>query len=401
MSEAQLPDAPWLREPSLLRVLEALAGPDEMVRAVGGAVRDTLAGLPVSDVDLATRWLPRDVVERLQSAGIKAVPTGIAHGTITAVADGKVYEVTTLRRDVSTDGRHATVAFTNDWAEDAARRDFTINALYANPLSGEVYDPTGGLADLAAHRVRFIGDAGQRIDEDHLRILRWFRFLARFGEGAPDAGTLALVSARARQLRSLSRERIADELLRMLALSDPAATFRLMADAGILAEIAPEIAADGPEALARLVARETEHGFPADPALRLIALLPADAALADSVAARLKLSNRLRKRIAVARGGGIDGAVRILAYRIGVEGARDRWLLSGADEASLAAALAAVSDWTPPKLPISGGDIVALGIKAGPEVARTLQAVEEQWLAEGFPDRERALSLLAAHRAKA
>lgn len=393
MRVAQLPDAPWRREPSLLRVLEALAGPDEMVRAVGGAVRDTLAGLPVSDVDLATRWLPKEVVERLQSVGIKAVPTGIAHGTITAVADGKVYEVTTLRRDVSTDGRHATVAFTNDWAEDAARRDFTINALYANPLSGEVYDPTGGLADLAAHRVRFIGDAGQRIDEDHLRILRWFRFLARFGEGAPDAGTLALVSARARQLRSLSRERIADELLRMLALSDPAATFRLMADAGILAEIAPEIAADGPEVLARLVARETEHRFPADPALRLIALLPADPALADSVAARLKLSNRLRKRIVVARGGGIDGAVRILAYRIGVEGARDRWLLSGADEASLAAALANVSDWTPPKLPISGGDIVALGIKAGPDVARILRAVEEHWLAEGFPDRERAIEL--------
>lgn len=396
MTASQLPDASWRHEPSLLRVLDALAGPDEMVRAVGGAVRDTLAGLPVSDVDLATRWRPEQVVERLQAAGIKAVPTGMAHGTITAVADGRVYEVTTLRRDVSTDGRHATVAFTDDWAEDAARRDFTINALYADPLTGEVYDPTGGLADLVAHRVRFIGDAGQRIDEDHLRILRWFRFLARFGEGVPDVDTLALVSSRARQLRSLSRERIADELLRMLALPDPAATFRLMADAGILAEIAPEIGADGPEALARLVARETAHGIAADAALRLIALLPADGALADTVASRLKLSNRVRKRIAVARGGGIDEAERVLAYRIGVEGARDRWLLSDMEEGALAAALAALTDWTPPKLPISGGDIVALGIKAGPDVARILRAVEEQWLAEGFPDRERAIELARA-----
>jgi len=385
----QLPDAPWRHEPSLTRLFDALAGPEEMVRAVGGAVRDTLAGLPVSDVDLATRWLPDQVVERLQAAGIKAVPTGIAHGTITAVVDGKVYEVTTLRRDVSTDGRHATVAFTDDWAEDAARRDFTINALYANPLSGEVYDPTGGMADLLAHRVRFIGDAGQRIDEDHLRILRWFRFLARFGEGVPDADTLALVSARARQLRSLSRERIADELMRMLALPNPAPTFRLMIDAGIMAEIAPEIAPDAPDGLARLVSHEAVHDLAADPALRLLALLPVDPAVADLVAARLKLSNRLRKRIAVARGGGLDEDVRVLAYRIGVEGARDRWLLSGTDEATLAAAFAALTDWTPPKLPISGGDIVALGVKAGPDVARLLRAVEEQWLADGFPERAR------------
>lgn len=390
-----LPDAPWRHEPSLLRLLDALAGSQEMVRAVGGAVRDTLSGLPVSDVDLATRWLPQQVVERLEAAGIKAVPTGIAHGTITAVADGKVYEVTTLRRDVSTNGRHATVAFTDDWAEDAARRDFTINALYANPLTGEVYDPTGGLADLAAHRVRFIGDAGLRIDEDHLRILRWFRFLARFGDGEPDADTLALVSGRARQLRSLSRERIADELMRMLALSEPATTVRLMIDAGIMAEVAPEVAADAPDCLAWLVARETAQGLPADPALRLIALLPADPAVADLVAARLKLSNRLRKRIALARGGGLDGDVRVLAYRIGVEGARDRWLLSRTDEATVADAVAALDGWVPPKLPISGGDIVALGVKAGPDVARILRMVEDQWLVEGCPERDRALEMIA------
>lgn len=402
MSDAMLPDAPWRNEPALARVMEALAGAQEMVRAVGGAVRDTLAGLAVSDVDLATRWLPDQVVERLSAAGIKAVPTGIAHGTITAVADGKVYEVTTLRRDVATDGRHATVAFTDDWAEDAARRDFTINALYANPLTGQVYDPTGGLADLSAHRVHFIGDAGQRIDEDHLRILRWFRFLARFGDGVPDPDTLALVSSRARQLRSLSRERVADELLRMLGLPHPAATVQLMIDAGVMAEIAPEVPADAPLALAQLVAAEQAHGLAADPALRLIAMFPADPALAETVAARFKLSNRLRKRIASARSGNIDGPVRVLAYRIGVEGARDRWLLSGASEREVHAALPELTDWTPPKLPISGGDIVAMGISAGPDVARLLRAVEDQWLAEDFPERGRALNmargLVAGHR---
>ena len=393
MSAVVLPNAPWRNEPGLARVMAALAGDREMVRAVGGAVRDTLAGLPVSDVDLATRWLPQQVVERLEAAGIKAVPTGIAHGTITAVADGKVYEVTTLRHDVSTDGRHATVAFTDDWAEDAARRDFTINALYANPLTGELFDPTSGHDDLVARRVRFIGDAGQRIDEDHLRILRWFRFLARFGDGSPDAETLALVSSRARQLRSLSRERIADELMRMLALPNPAPTFRLMADAGIMGEIAPEVPDDAPEALARMVAREAAHGCVADPALRLIALLPVDAGLADIVASRLKLSNRLRKRIAVARGGGIRELARVLAYRIGVEGARDRLLLSESADQPLSSALASIADWTPPKLPIGGGDIVAMGVKAGPDVARALRAVEEQWLAEDFPTRDRALEL--------
>lgn len=400
MRRELLPDAPWRHEPGLARILEALAGQEEMVRAVGGAVRDTLAGMPVSDVDLATRWLPDQVVARLETAGIRAVPTGFAHGTITAVADGQVYEVTTLRRDVSTDGRHATVAFTDDWEEDAARRDFTINAIYANPLTGEIFDPTGGRGDLEAHRVRFIGNAGQRIDEDHLRILRWFRFLARFGDGAPDDETLSLVSSRARQLRSLSRERIADELMRILTLSDPAPTIRLMIDVGIMAEIAPEIATGAADVVGKLVTRERANGLCADPALRLVALLPDDVTIADQVAARLKLSNRLRKRIALARGGGPDGDVRVLAYRIGLEAARDRWLLSAVDELALSAALGALVDWTPPKLPISGGDIVALGVKAGPEVARTLRAVEEQWLKAGFPDRDPVLvmarDLLAA-----
>ena len=193
----RLPDADWRRDPALLRLLDALDGPAGTTRAVGGAVRDTLAGLPVADVDLATRLLPQDVVTRLEGAGMKAVPTGIAHGTITAIADGKRFEVTTLRRDVETDGRHAKIAFTDDWSADAARRDFTINALYADPVSGEIFDPVGGIADLRARCVRFIGDAGQRIDEDHLRILRWFRFLTRFGDGNVDPQTLQLIATRA------------------------------------------------------------------------------------------------------------------------------------------------------------------------------------------------------------
>ncbi|MFM6853092.1 MAG: CCA tRNA nucleotidyltransferase, partial [Sphingopyxis sp.] len=382
-----LPDAAWRHEPGLLRVLNALGGTADMTRAVGGAVRDTLAGMPVADVDLATRLLPDAVVRALGDAGIKAVPTGIAHGTITAIADGRPYEVTTLRRDVATDGRHAIVAFTDDWAQDAARRDFTINALYADPVAGTIYDPTGGRADLLAGRVQFIGDAGQRIDEDHLRILRWFRFLARFGQGGVDGDTLALIGARAPQLRALSRERVADELLRILALADPVSTLQLMVDSGVMAEIAPEAGSAAPRRVAALVAREMALGLPVDAVRRLIALLPADGAVADGVAARLKLSNRVRKRIATARGAGPVAAgaagARIMAYHHGVDGARDQLLLAadGGDGTATwaagaapgaetwAAAWAALDGWSPPRLPISGGALMARGAPAGPGIA--------------------------------
>lgn len=205
-----------------------LGAPAGETRFVGGCVRDALLGLPVSDIDLATRLRPEAAMERLKAAGIRAVPTGLAHGTVTAIVAGAPIEVTTLRRDVSTDGRRATVAFTDDWREDAARRDFTINALSADPASGEVFDYFGGEADLAARRVRFIGDPLTRIAEDHLRILRFFRFHARFGAGEPDADSLAACVARANDLMALSRERIADELSKLLALPDPAATAALM-----------------------------------------------------------------------------------------------------------------------------------------------------------------------------
>lgn len=384
-----LPEAAWRREPGLLRVLDALGGA-EMTRAVGGAVRDTLLGLAVSDVDLATKLRPDDVVARLEAAGIKAVPTGIAHGTVTAVADGRPYEVTTLRRDVATDGRRATVVFADDWAEDAARRDFTINALYADPVGGAVYDPVGGLTDLEARRVLFIGDAATRIDEDHLRILRWFRFLARFGDGAVDEATFAVVAGRAAKLRGLSRERIADELLRILALADPAATLALMERAGVLAQIMPEALSDAVVRLRALVANEATAGIASDAMLRLIALLPEDEGVADGVASRLKLSKRMHKRIAVARGGAVELLIHALAYRIGIEGARDRVLLG---DGSALALLDELEGWTVPKLPIGGGELVAMGVPPGPDVARLLKIVEERWVAEGFPDRARAMKI--------
>lgn len=375
-----LPPADWRDQSGLSRILTALGGADT-TRAVGGAVRDTLLGLPVSDVDLATKLRPDDVIARLEAAGVKTVPTGIAHGTITAVADGHPYEVTTLRRDVATDGRRATIAFADDWAEDAGRRDFTINALYADPVGGTVFDPVGGLADLAARRVLFIGDAAQRIDEDHLRILRWFRFLARFGGGEADAATFTIVAGRAAKLRGLSRERVADELQRILALPDPVASVALMEEAGVLGEIVPEALPDAVARLAALVQAERDAGLDGEAARRLIALLPPDPLTADRVAARLKLSNRLRKRIAVARGSEAGDDIRALAYRIGVEGARDRVLLGGEPVAGLAP----LEDWLVPTLPFSGGDIVARGVAAGPDVARLLRAMEQRWVEERFP----------------
>jgi poly(A) polymerase len=339
------------------------------------------------------------VIDRLRQAGIKSVPTGIAHGTVTAVLRGRPVEITTLRRDVSTDGRRATVAFTDDWQEDAARRDFTINALSANPADGALFDYFGGLADLEARRVRFIGEPLQRIAEDHLRILRFFRFHARFGHGDPDAPAVDACRARANDLMALSRERIADELLKLLAVPNPLAAVRLMVSLGILKPVLPEIEEAGVARLALLLAREASFGQACDPVRRLAALLPAEPALAASVAARLRLSNKIGKRltIAVEPDPPSRGDARILAYGIGLEGAVDRLLLAG-DEADLGARLAALDGWTKPRLPIGGGDLIAMGIAAGPDVSRLLQAIEAEWAGNGFDqDRPSALALARRH----
>lgn len=213
--ELKLDAKKWRQRRGMAKLLDAIGATEGKSRYVGGAVRDDLLGLPVNDVDFATRLRPDQVVERLHAAGLKAVPTGFEHGTVTAVSDGHPYEITTLRRDVETFGRHATVAFTDDWKEDAARRDFTINALMADPVTGEIFDYFDGLADLEQRHVRFIGDPFERIAEDHLRILRFFRFHARFGRGEPDQPAIQACAARARDLMALSRERIADELLKL------------------------------------------------------------------------------------------------------------------------------------------------------------------------------------------
>ena len=293
--------AKWRKKRGMKRLLAALGADDGLTRYVGGAVRDDLLGLQVSDIDLATQIPPDEVIRRLEKARIKAIPTGIDHGTVTAVSDGQTFEVTTLRRDVSTDGRRATVSFTDDWKEDAARRDFTINALFADPRSGELFDYFGGLADLEHRHIRFIGDPLQRIAEDHLRILRFFRFHARFDAGEPDAAALDACAARANDLMALSRERIADELLKLLALPDPSHTVAIMLDRGILRPVLPEIKPECARRSRALIAAERDAGDRARRAAATIrACSPATPSIAEEIAARLRLSNKARKRLACA-----------------------------------------------------------------------------------------------------
>ncbi len=396
----RLPDGAWRGRNGLDRLLAALDADRGATRFVGGAVRDTLLDLPVYDIDLATRLRPDEVAARIRDAGLKAVPTGIAHGTVTAVLPDGPVEVTTLRRDVATDGRHATVAYSDDWREDAARRDFTINALSADPASGALFDYFGGLADLKERTVRFIGDPLQRIAEDHLRVLRFFRFHARFGRDLPDPAALAACAARANDLMALSRERIADELLKLLGVADPAPTIALMLDRAILAPVLPEIDAAGGERLARTVRRETALGIPAAPLRRLAALLP-DAAAAAAAGARLKLSKAARKRLALAATPPAADDILARAFFSGAEAALDQLLLSDAADAAVAAAWRRLDGWQRPRLAVGGGALVAMGLASGPTVAATLQAIERQWVAEGFPGEARTRAIAEAAVAQA
>jgi len=368
---------------ALGRLVDALDGGADGARYIGGWVRDTLLGHDPQDIDVATRFAPQEAERRARAAGLNSwsSASGIAHGTIGVVIGGKTVEVTTLRRDVSTDGRHATVAFTEDWREDAARRDFTINALSADPLTGQVHDYFGGLADLAEGRVRFIGDPLTRIAEDHLRILRFFRFHARFGRSAPDTASYAACVARAKDLMALSRERIAAELLKLLAVDDPLATVEAMLAGGLFAPVLPEIAAA--DRLAALVAAERAAGIAADGLRRLAALLPEDARIAEQVGARLKLSNADRRRLVLAARP-TPAVPEELAYAIGTASAVDSLLLQGLPDAARQAA-----DWAIPRFALSGGDLIALGLAPGPIVAATLQQVEKLWVKEGFPGRDR------------
>lgn len=375
--------AKWRKRRGMARLLDALGAKDGLTRYVGGAVRDDLLDLPVSDVDLATRLEPEDVMQRLEAARIKAVPTGIDHGTVTAVSDGHPYEVTTLRRDVETFGRRATVAFTTDWEEDAARRDFTINALSADPLTGEVFDYFGGLDDLLERHVRFIGDPLKRIAEDHLRILRYFRFHARFGAGTPDAAALDACTARANDLMALSRERIADELLKLLAIPDPTSTIAIMLERRIFKPVLPEVGTEGLAILKSLIEAEESARIGPDGLRRLAALLPRDPAVAESVAARLKLSNKARKRLACAATLETGSTPEALAYRLGNGCAVDRLLLAGKPTEA-----AHIKKWHSPHLPIGGGVLINRGLPEGPVIARTLRAIEDRWIEAGFPQGE-------------
>lgn len=367
-----------IERPGLDALVTALGG-GAQVRIIGGAVRDTLLGLPVSDIDLATRHTPERVMALLKEAGIKAVPTGLAHGTVTAVTEGGPVEVTTLRRDVSTDGRRATVAFTDDWQEDAARRDFTINALAADPDGGEIFDYFDGLADLRDGRVRFIGDPLQRIAEDHLRILRFFRFHARFGKGDPDAAALAACRARANDLMALSRERIASELLKMLAGDAPQPTVDLMIANGILAPVLPELVHG--DALRRLIDREVAFDVAPNDVRRLAALIGREPTIAEDIARRLKLSNNQAKRLVSACTLHVAMPPEALAYRIGLDEARDALLLGEGTTADLTA----LENWQRPVFPISGGTLIERGLPVGPLVAKTLKAIENHWIDAGFP----------------
>ena len=382
----------WIERPGVRRLLEALKAEDGCTRIVGGSVRDWLLGHAAADIDMATSLTPDDVIRALETAGIRAVPTGLSHGTVTAVTGQTPYEVTTLRRDVQSFGRQAEVAFTNDWREDAARRDFTINALYADPLTGELFDWFGGLQDLEARRVRFIGDPLQRIAEDHLRILRFFRFTARFAP-MPDAEGLAACAARANDLMALSRERIRDELLKLLALPSPVPTMSTMLAHDILKPVLPEIETAAIPTLERLIAAEAEARVAGDGLRRLAALLPADPKVSAELGARLKLSNAEKSRLVhAARREAVADDPRALAYSIGAEATLDRLLLTADPRAAHWAG--PLNAYQRPRLPISGKDLIAMGLPPGPIVSRRLAEVEQRWVAAGFPaDRAKTMAL--------
>ena len=387
-----LADADWPRRKGLRLLAETLGA--ENMRWVGGAVRDTLLGAEVADVDCATTLLPDAVIDRCKQAGIRTVPTGIDHGTVTAVLKGGPVEITTLRHDVSTDGRRATVAFAKDWRDDAARRDFTINALYAHPETLEISDYFGGLDDLAACRVRFIGDPRERIAEDHLRILRYYRFQARFGAELDHDAEEACAEL-SDTLKGLSRERVADELLKLLALPDPGETVERMFNRAVLRVILPETSLKQVELMRDVIEREQAQGFAPDPLRRLAALLPPMPEIGEIVAARLRLS-KAQRSVLVGTASRLPADAddpRALAYEEGTDIAIHRLMLAGADTGT-------IREWEVPQLPIKGGEIVERGIKAGPEVARTLRAIERRWIAEGFPDRDRVLEMLSEEIAR-
>jgi poly(A) polymerase len=396
-------DEAWFRDEALQRVLALLDADGGEGRVVGGAVRNSLMGLPVADIDIATTLLPEAVVERAEAAGIKAVPTGIAHGTVTLVIDGKPFEITTLRRDVETDGRRAVVAFSQDWQADAERRDLTINALYAS-ADGEVVDLVGGLADLERRNIRFIGDAATRIAEDHLRILRFFRFFAYYGSGRPDADGLRACAAAKSKISALSAERVWSEMKKLLAAQDPGRALLWMRQIGVLTEVLPETEKWGIDAIPGLVSTEQALEWPAEPLLRLAAIVPPDAERLARLAERLRLSKaegtylQAWANSPIIKDGIAEAAFDRLLYRHDPSGVVVRLKLAlavarskaegdfeeMARVARLGRLLERIAKWKKPGFPLNGADALAAGVSAGPRVGELLGKLEQEWLDGNF-----------------
>lgn len=394
-------DQDWFRAPGLTRVLELLNHGGE-ARVVGGAVRNSLMGLPVSDMDIATTLLPEEVQRRAEAVGVKCVPTGIKHGTVTLVVDGHPYEITTLRRDVETYGRHAQVEFTDDWQADAERRDLTINALYAD-REGRVHDYVGGVEDIAKAHVRFIGSAAERIAEDHLRILRFFRFFAHYGRGRPDPEGIRASAAAREKIHQLSAERIWAEMKKLLSAKDPFRALLWMRTSGVLTVVLPETEKWGIDSIPDLVAAEERFGWKPDALLRLSAIIPPDVERIEAMAARLRLSLAERATLMAFAacppiGDEMSGAqLDILLYRRGSSGVIGRLKMAlakaataghEADSLSTVARLNALLDraqsWVRPVMPVKGADLIDAGMPAGPQIGEKLAKLEERWMTSNF-----------------
>ncbi len=390
--------ADFLALPAVQQLLALLGGDGEEARVAGGAVRNVLLGHEVKDVDIATTALPSEVIRRCEAAGMRVVPTGIDHGTVTAIVDGEPYEITTLREDMETDGRHALVKFGRDWSHDANRRDFTINGLYAL-ADGTVIDLVGGLDDIRSKTLRFIGDAGLRISEDYLRILRFFRFFAWYGQGRPDADGIRACARLKDNLQQLSAERVWAETKKLLSAPDPSRALLWMRQAGVLTAVLPESEKWGIDAVHGLIRAEAEYGWPADPLLRLEAMVPPYDAKMSDISTRLRLSKTESNRLtqwASAKAVAPSTTDKVLAldlYRGDVQAIIDRLMLGlaaaleKADKKAVAGfshQLEFAKQWQRPVFPLAGSDMLSAGLDAGPEVGKRLKQLEEKWVASGF-----------------
>lgn len=383
----------WMAAPETVRILATLSVHGTTPRFVGGCVRDAILGRPVKDIDIVTSDKPEAVMALCQAANLRVYPTGIAHGTVTAFVGERSFEITTLRQDVETFGRHARVAFTNDWVADAARRDFTINALFAD-ADGTIYDPTGGLTDLDVGRVRFVGAPAERIREDALRLLRFFRFQAHYGRIPPDEAALVACAAAAKMLHGLSGERLWQETMRLFAAPDPLPTLKLMQRQEILQELLP--GADDLMPLQKLLNRELKFKEN-DPLRRLSSLYLGQASVVQTLADRFRPSNLETERLLALTKPepSIELDVTRLyaqAYRYGRDIIADRLLLWANDfELEQQTAYQALRSWTLPKFPITGADVLMLGWSPGPAVGEILQKLEEEWIAANFKGNRESL----------